>query len=959
LFASLVDDPDYDPAYRNLDGSIDYERAGIKRAELFNLIEELVKWKNSNNPAVINKARAEIASCIASRKIELGELKKDTIIHGKRQGEKHPKGPVSGSGVTAWEVVIRTASPEVVNHFLIEYAPPVLDPFAGGGSIPLEAQRLGLKAYASDLNPVAVLINKALIEIPPKFAGKPPVNPISQQNLPGSDCHGAKGLAEDVRYYGQWMRDEAQKRIGNLYPKVKVTKEMTQDRPDLKPYVGEELTVIAWLWARTVASPNPACKGAHVPLVHSFWLSTKKGKEAYVEPVINKENNTYRFEVKFGKPTGEFDPKKGTVVRTGATCLLTNSPMSFEHIRTEGKAGRMRANLMAIVCEGERGRIYLAPLSEHETIAGNAHPNNYPETDIPQQALGFRIQLYGMDKHYKLFTSRQLLALTTFSDLVQEVREKVLADARSAATLSNDDRQLDAGGTGTTAYTDAVATYLAFAIDKAADYWSVLCSWHSSKELIRNTFGRQALPMVWDFAEPNPFQQGTGGFSAEWAGKTLDNLFHGFYGLAKQLDATAAINGVSSPVISTDPPYYDNIGYADLSDFFYIWLRRSIGRIYPQLFATLLTPKVQELIASPYRHGGKKEKAQAFFEEGLGKAFTRMREAHQPDYPLTVYYAFKQAEGDDGDEDENNNGTVVGSTGWETMLSGLIQSGFSIHGTWPMRTELSNRMVGKDTNALASSIVLVCRPRLDVAPLATRREFLQALKKELPEALKNLQWGSIAPVDLAQASIGPGMAVFTRYAKVMESDGSAMTVRTALGLINQSLDDVLAEQEGEFDADSRWALAWFEQNGMMEGPFGMAETLSKAKNTAVNGLVESGIISARGGKVKLVGRNEMPEDWDPAKDKRLTVWEVTQYLIRSLEQKGEQGAAELLARLGGIGETARDLGYRLYSICEKNKWAQEALAYNALVVAWPEITRQSIAPAAKIKAEEKGLFQNE
>lgn len=963
LFASLVDDPDYDPAYRNLDGTVDTEAAGIKRAELFNLIEDLVKWENTNNPAVLNKARAEIARCIAGRKIELGELDKQTIVFGPQEGKKHPQGPISGKGLTAWEVVIMTAPPQVVNHFLANYAPPVLDPFAGGGSIPLEAQRLGLRAFGSDLNPVAVLISKALIEIPPKFAGMPPVNPQYQSKSKSerhlTQWHGAQGLADDVRCWGQWMRDQAEKRIGHLYPKVKITTQIAKERPDLKAYIGRELTVIAWLWARTVASPNPACYGAHVPLVRSFWLSAKKGKEAYVEPIIDRQNNTYRFEVLTGTPKSGHDPKKGTVVRTGATCLLTGTSISFEHIRAEGKANRMGARLLAVVCEGERGRIYLSPLSDHEIIANNAHPNNYPETDIPQQALGFRVQLYGMDKHYKLFTPRQLTALTTFSDLVMEAREKIAAKARKTGTFPQDDRALADGGTGPVAYAEAVATYLAFGIDRCTDFNCALARWVQSNEKIMNLFARQAMPMVWDYGEANILAEVVGGFITciNYIADCVDVLPMGSGGSIKQLDATAAINGVPSPVISTDPPYYDNIGYADLSDFFYIWLRRSIGKIYPQLFATLLTPKAQELIASPYRHEGSKEKAQAFFEEGLGRAFMRMKEAHHPDIPLTVYYAFKQAETGEEEDDDGNN--PIASTGWETMLSGLIQSGFSIHGTWPMRSEQSSRIIAAGTNALASSIVLVCRPQSPDAALTTRRDFVAALKNEMPAALHALQRGSVAPVDLAQAAIGPGMAVFTRYARVMESDGSAMTVRTALGLINQVLDEVLAAQEGEFDADTRWAIAWFEQFGMEQGPYGVAETLSKAKNTAINGLVEAGVLAARGGKVHLLKRDQLPADWDPATDRRLTIWEAVQHLIRTLDQEGEQAAAALLRKLGGLGETVRDLAYRLYVLCERKKWAQEALAYNMLVVAWPEISRLARSAPAETarKPKEKELFE--
>ncbi|MHB1423644.1 MAG: REP-associated tyrosine transposase [Gemmataceae bacterium] len=1167
LFASLVDDPDSDPEFRLLDEEV----RGRKRANLFNLIEELVQWENSNNPEIIRSVRAEIARCVASRLVETDKLANDHILaNGMTVGLFIASchccclaGGVDAKGHARYRFETRSLPPAaVVDSFLAEHAPPVLDPFCGGGSIPLEAQRLGLRAYASDLNPVPVLITKALIEIPPKFAGRPPVNPDWQGKHESEKAsrlwQGAQGLAEDVRYYGQWMRDEAEKRIGHLYPKVKITKAMAKDRPDLEEYVGRELTVIAWLWARTVASPNPACGGAHVPLVRSFWLSTKKGKETYVEPVIDRKKNSYRFVVGTSKPSEGFDPKKGTVVRTGAMCLLTGSPISFEHIRSEGKAARMSAKLMAIVAEGTRGRVYLSPIDEHGSIAESAEPKDYPETDLPKQALSMRVMLYGMDKHYKLFTARQLVALTTFSDLVQEARAKVLSDAlgarasrphapmhdrgylphweagqhpqtvtfrlhdslpaslldqwrqelqhisesarenerrrridaaldagygacylrqpeiaqlvenallhfdgtryclhawtimpnhvhvlftplhdnslssilhswksftakeankllnrkgafwqeeyfdrmirddehfaaahryiddnavkaglcratedwpfgsasrgeekRAGRPRSQDDLSLADGGTGCAAYADAVATYLAFVVDKCTDYWSTIATWASTGAFIRGTFARQALPMTWDFCECNPFSESTANWSAalEWIVLTATALPSCQDGTVKQLDATASINVLVNPAISTDPPYYDNIGYADLSDFFYIWLRRSLKGVYPSLFATALTPKVQELIASPYRHDGNKRQAQEFFEIGLGKAFARMHEAHANDYPLTVYYAFKQSEFDEEEgDDDSPEVQQTASTGWESMLGGLIRAGFSIHGTWPIRTERSARSVGLGTNALASSIVLVCRPRPVNAPLATRKEFMNALRRELPDALKNLQHGNIAPVDLAQASIGPGMAVFTQYAKVIETDGSAMSVRTALGIINQVLDEVLAEQEGEFDADTRWALAWFEQFGTTEGAYGMAETLSKAKNTAIAGLVEAKIVKARGGKVQLIGRAELADDWNPAADKRLTVWETAQYLIRTLEQKGEMEAAALLNKLGGMAETARDLAYRLYSICERKKWADEALAYNGLVIAWPELTKLALSERTRQSSIQEELF---
>jgi len=809
----------------------------------------------------------------------------------------------------------------------------LLDPFAGGGSIPLEAQRLGLEAHASDLNPVAVLINKALIEIPPKFAGLPPVNPEAQHSLMGSDWHGARGLADDIRYYGKWMRDKAKKRIGHLYPKVTLPKE----------FGGGEATVIAWLWARTVVCPNPAC-GAHMPLVRSFYLSKKKGKEAWVEPQV--DYSAAPPSIRFAVTTAKGKPQDGTVNRQGARCIACGTPVPFDYVRSEGKAGRMEAQLMAIVAEGQHGRAYLSPNAEQVTIAEQAKPIWKPEAILPGNTRDIRPQLYGLPTYGDLFAPRQLVALTTFSDLVQKAREKVLADAQRAR-FPVDGISLNDGGTGANAYADAVATYLAIALDRLADRNSAICSWDVSRDSTRNTFARQAIPMTWDFAEANPFSESTGNFQGtiDWVAQVVVASPSYAPGEAEQRDATTAINGVAHPLISTDPPYYDNISYADLSDFFYVWLRRSLHAVYPDLFRTMLVPKVQELIATPYRFEGNKSKAQEFFETGLGQAFERMRPLQHPDYPLTVYYAFKQAESE-AEEDEggeaSSNGNIIkaiASTGWETMLEGLIRAGFTITGTWPMRTEMLNRSTGLGTNALASSIVMVCRPRLVEAQVASRRQFLNALRAELPTALKNLQRGSVAPVDLAQASIGPGMAIYSRYSKVVESDGTPLRVRTALQLINRALDEALAEQEGEYDAETRWAVAWFEEYAMNPGEYGRAETLSKAKNTAVQALEHAGLVVSKAGKVRLVKREELSSNWHP-KTSRLTVWEVMQRMIHELlDGKGDTGAGDILRQASAQGEVARDLAYRLYTVCERKGWSQEAQAYNSLVTSWLEISR--------------------
>ena len=907
LFAQMVDDPSSRPELFP-----EPEDQARERQRLFGIIEELVKWENTTNETVLEAARQEI---------------RQSWRRTCEDNQDHPR------------------AAELFNP---DKLPAFHDPFAGGGSIPLEAQRLGLEAYASDLNPVAVLINKAMIEIPPKFAGRPPVNPESRQGKGSTDAvwRGAAGLAEDMRYYGKWMRDEAEKRIGHLYPKVRVTEEMVQERPDLKQYQGRELTVIAWLWARTVKSPNPAFANVNVPLASTFILSSKKGKEAYVQPVI--EDGSYRFTVKAGTPPET--AKSGTKSRGSGSsflCLMSGVPMPFEYLRSEAKAGRMGARLMAVVAEGDRSRVYLIPSKEQEYIAFAAIPEQVPETSLPERALGFRVQEYGMTKWRDLFTDRQLVALTTFSDLVAEARDRVQRDA-VAAGMRDDATPLRDAGTGTMAYAEAVGVYSVFAVARLADYYTSLGRWQSANQQLSDMFGRPAIPMVWDYPEANPFSGKGGSFDNlfAWTIQSIANIGSWGVGKAFQFDAQSQ-DPVALSVVATDPPYYDNVGYADLSDFFYVWLRRSQMSTFPDLFATLTVPKDEELVATPYRHGSKK-KAEMFFLDGMTQALRRLAEQSHPAFPVTVYYAFKQA--------ETNYASGMTNTGWETFLDAVIKAGFGLSGTWPMRTEMKNRMRGLTSNALASSIVLVCRPRPDTSTVATRREFVDALKSELPDDLRKIQQGNIAPVDLAQAAIGPGMAIFTRYSRVLDASGEAVSVREALSLINQTLDEVLAEQEGDLDSDSRWALAWFEQSGFDEGDYGVAETLSKAKNTSVSGMVDAGIARSGAGKVRLLRPEELPPAWDPEKDNRGSVWETTHHLVRVHGQQGESAAGELLAKLGSDAESARDLAYRLYRICDQKNRSQEALAYNALVRSWGEIS----GLASRIVPERQGnLFEGD
>ncbi len=903
IFAQLVNDPGFQQGYGFRYG-VNKLEAAKKRQELFKIIEDLVLWENTNNEAVLERARAEIRRSWR----EVCELNKD-----------HPK------------------AGELFNP---EKLPTYYDPFGGSGGMPLEAQRLGTNACSSDLNPVAVLLNKAMIEIPPKFAGRPPVRSSEQSKgrqedftKLGREWPGASGLAEDVRYYGAWMRAEAEKRIGHLFPPVEVTAEMARERPDIKPLVGQKLTVVAWLWARTVKSPNPAFSHIDVPLASTFVLSSKAGKESYVQPVI--EGDRYRFAVEVGTPPAA--AKAGTKLSRGANfrCLLSDAAIEPTYIKAEGIAKRMGARLMVVVVESTRGRVYIAPTADMETVAAKAHPTWKPELSLPEDPRNFWTLNYGLTTYGDLFTPRQLVALTTFSNLVSEARERVRADA-TAAGLSVDARGLEAGGAGAQAYAEAVSVYLAFVVDRLADYGCSLSTWRPKDNAMRSGLAKQALPMSWDFAEGNAFGDSSSAFDkctsvvADVIATSLAPRVNAT-GRSFQHNASDASPDIGPFFVSTDPPYYDNIGYADLSDFYYIWLRRALRDQASALLGTITVPKAEELVATPYRHGGV-EAAESFFLEGMTQAMTNLANNAHPAIPVTIYYAFKQS-------DTGNDGTA--STGWETFLTAVLASGFTLTGTWPVRTEGDNRQVGVGNNALASSIVLVCRKRSADAPSISRREFIRELNIVLPEALDEMTKGAggeyspVAPVDLSQAIIGPGMAVFSKYSAVLEANGDPMTVRTALQLINRFL------AEDDFDAETQWCLRWFEQHGWAEGVFGEADVLARSKSISVGGLAEAGVVVSGGGKVSLRKWADYPTDWDPRADTRQPVWETLHHLIRALKQDGEGGAGKLLGAVKAKSEATRQLAYRLYTLCERQGWAEDARAYNELITSWTGI--ESIA----------------
>lgn len=819
LFASLIDDPS---ERKDLYPTKDDQNQ--RRQELFDLIERMVQWENSSDENVLNEVRAEIKKAVGN-------------------------------------------------------PPEVLDPFAGGGTIPLEAQRLGLRAHAADLNPVAVLINKAMIELPFNFKDRPPVNPDAQKNFAnGVDWHGAHGLAVDVEYYGRRLKNLAAERIGDLYPTVKLDD-------------GSEATVIAWIWTRTVKCNNPACLKIF-PLAHSFVLSKKQNIS--VKPIL--EGDQFRFEI-----AKDEAPVEGTISRSGGRCIHCGANVKFEHIRAEARAGRLGVRLMAIVAEGKGERIYLEPNDEHVKAADVEPPEDSIDAPLPEKALGFAIQNYGVKNYNQMFTARQLTALTTFSDLSFDVRAEVMSDC------------------GDKNYADAVATYLALLVDKLAMYHSSNCIWHSGRDIPVHVFGRQALSAVWDYAEANPFSGSAGCFDnmLDWIIKCLRELPTTSEGEAHQHDAAKTFEQ-KKILISTDPPYYDNVPYSDLSDFFYAWLRRSIKKIYPRLLMKMITPKAEELIADPHRHDSKAA-ARNFFENGMRTALKNIYDSSTVDFPTTIYYAYKQ---DDSKVDDEQL-----SSGWETMLRAIIDAGFIITGTWPMRTELTTALKGKK-NALSTSVVIVCRkPPKPKEPISYNL-FINEVMFKLGSKLENLQLSNLSPVDMAQAAIGPGMELYSKYSMVQRGDGRVMDIRSALRLINKVLDEFLNSQDTELDNESKFCIDLYKQVGFDEIKFGEAQLLATAKNVSPARMRDMGIIESGRGFVRLLRREELKDHID-------NVWALMQ---RAVWWEIEEGAEECVKRLlidhEGKIEPMKRLAYRVYNIADVQGNASEAQRYDRLIEAW-------------------------
>ena len=878
IWASLVDDPSSHP-----DVFPSEEEQNKERNRLFNILGSLVTWENANDENVLNEARKEITRSIGSN----------------------------------W--------------------PAFLDPFAGGGTIPYEAQRLGLKANAHDLNPVAVLINKAMLEIPPRFMGKRSVNPNGNRLLENIDVYNyLNGMAKDVQYYGNVLQEELKKKVGEYYPPVELPQSMG----------GTASTPIAWIWVRTIKCQNPAC-GCEMPLASSFVLSRKKGDEAWAEPV--NENKNLRFKVHYGKCPKE---KETVKVGKGASfrCCFCGAVADKQYIHDEFINKRVSYGMMATVATTKNRRVFVTPTEEQILAASRPEPAWMPMEDMnpntPDLVSG---RGYGITKWNELFTKRQLTTLTTLSDLIQNIQPKIEKQAVNAG-FADDHIGLNRGGSGALAYSQAVCMYLTFGLSRLTNIFNAMCRWESSREQSLTLFSRQAIPMIWDFAENNPFACAAGDYTVSLGSiiRVLENFHNEVSGEAEQLDAQSD-SGLRDIMVSMDPPYYDNIAYADLSDFFYIWLRKPLRDIYPDLLSTVLVPKSEELTAISSRFQGGSFEAKQYFGKGMLCACKQIYKYVRDDIPLTVYYAYKQS---DVEADEEKGA----SSGWETMLTSIVKSGFSITATWPVRTEMANRQIASGTNALASSIVLVCRKRAIDAPSTTRRNFVNLLHRELRPALRKLQQSNIAPVDLAQSAIGPGMGIFSSFKRVLEADGSEMSVRSALKTINEEIDLYFNEQVGDLDSASRFCIDLYTQTAYDKIKYGEAEVLANAKGTSIPMMASHGVLYAKAGTVHLIERNELPVEVDHGET---NIWLLTQQLTQAMATGGIEKCAEIIAPMyGSNAERAKELAYRLYTIAEQKNWTQEAYAYNSLVVAWPDIQSRAAAIKAAVPKQLSLEFNN-
>jgi putative DNA methylase len=772
--------------------------------------------------------------------------------------------------------------------------PTVLDPFCGGGSTLVEAQRLGLPTVGSDLNPVPALITRVLTELVPKVAGRPPLvgDPTQLGGIVGKPLD---GFLADVWHYGELVRERVWQQIGDLYPSA-----------------AGGGTIVAWLWARTVACKNPPCRAVS-PLVSSFELSRRRGSACWVEPIVKLDHSGVRFEIR----SGAGQPPTPTKLGRGGNfrcAVCGEAAIDESYVKEEGRAGRLGLQLMAVAVDGPSGRSYVSPDLAPQRPQVNAS-DDIGDIELADDHRNLWCVGYGVRSVSDLFVDRQLVALSAFADAVASVPAEVV----------------DAGGD--LEYASSIASVLGLAVGKLAMANSTQARWRlrAVESKAEPAFSRQALPMVWDFAEVNPF----GGSVGDWSQQVkavsggLERLPLGGVGRVSALDARFASTLLEAPgLVATDPPYFAQIGYADLSDYFYVWLRRALKDVHPDLLATIATPKGSELIAAPHRHGGDRAAASRAFVEGFTETFHALVSVTRPELPMLIVYAHRQEESEDGG---------LTATAWDAMLTAILDAGLRIVGTWPVHATGSSRQIGLGTNALASYVVLVCRPQLAGARVGDLPSFVAALRAELPSAIRRVQEAAISAIDLGQAAIGPGMAVFSRFAYVVDpATGQRMTVHRALELINMVRAEVIDDFAGALSPETRWAMTWFRDFGFGEADSGEAEKLFTTTNTSLGQLEAAGIATSSRGKIRLLRRDELPDNWDPETDTRRPEWETLQHLVKRHEEGGLEAAGALLRRVQGDADAVRELAYWIVDKCQFSQSA-EVQPFDALIVDWPKI----------------------
>jgi putative DNA methylase len=782
--------------------------------------------------------------------------------------------------------------------------PVVMDPFCGGGSTLVEAQRLGIQSLGSDLNPVPALVSRTLTELLPAQHGLPPTHPPEShtQALFGhsSVAQDYEGLAEDFRYYATGVLDKVRETTKENYP------------------LRQGENPVAWIWARTARCVNPAC-GIRTVLVTTWWLSKKPGDLAWIEHTVADGQVHLRVvgNQASGSPPEPPKAPRGTTFQ----CLACGSLVSDSQLIEQGRRGEIGYRLLAVAATVDGRRVYRDPLpGEESTALAVRIPDDLPNVAQSDDTRSFSGPRYGFPNFTDLFMPRQLATLSAFAD----------ETARLYATLLM-------GGTNEARAT-AIVTLLGLAVGQLALVGSTETRWRlrvAAHAKAEGAFSRNDLRLNWDFAETYFASASVG----DWL-ETVNSMIRAFeyaaHGVGKVLKADARVARADRPaLVATDPPYFDAIDYADLSDFFYIWHRRALRGIHPDLYSTVATPKSGELIASARRHHNDKDAAREYFVEGFTQTFGNLSRSLHPDLPLVVVYASKEQRA--GDEE----------TRWSAILTAILAAGLEVTSTWPIHGTGSSRMIGIGANAVASYIVMTCRPRPSGAGATSLNEFARTLRRELGPAVRDLQSSSILPIDLAQAAMGPGMQIFSRYREILDQNGRRVPVEQALRLINQALSEILDEQEGELDPESRFAVRWWEQHHWEPGPFGDADKAARPLGIAVEDVVAAQIAAADVGTVRLAGRGSLNRDWQPAADSRPTAWEAVHHLAdRLIDGGGELDAARLMADLGDFRDSAMALVYRLHDIAARRGWTDDQERYNALIHSWADLVKLGASQSA-------------